>query len=170
MTLRQLIILMTIATLLLWTGWGWTLFAIDPDATNWLGFLFFYTIFFLAMIGTMALVGLFIRRRRGADMLLYHLVRITFRQGMLLSALLTALLVLQGARVLSAVAMGVLFVIALGGELFFAWRFARTQRRVTRSAPAAPGFVGASSPGPTFAKKELGEDLSSVDEYKTTAL
>jgi hypothetical protein len=172
MTLRQLIILILAATLLLWAGWSWTLFVIDPDATNWLGFLFFYAIFFLAMTGTMALAGLFLRQKRGTDMLLYHLVRITFRQGLLLSTLLTALLILQGMRWLSSVAMAVLFVGTLALELFLAWRFSRTQRRVAgveRSGKSIPASAVFSSPDPTFAKRELSE-IPLPPENETTAL
>ena len=58
---------MTIATLLR-TGWGWTLFAIDPDATNRLGFCFYG--FFLydwhhGLVGYLSAEG-------EGDMLLYH--------------------------------------------------------------------------------------------------
>lgn len=169
MTLRQLITLILMATLLLWAGWCWTLFVIDPDATNWLGFLFFYAIFFLAMTGTMALAGLFLRKKRGTDMLLYHLVRITFRQGVLLAGLLTALLVLQGVRLLSLIAMGVLFVAVLTVELFFAWRFSRTQRRPAVLHPVSSGASDSPSPSPTFAKRELGEAPPFNPENETTA-
>lgn len=160
MTLRQLVALIIIATLLLWAGWGWTLFTIDPQATNLLGFLFFYAIFFLAMTGSMAVLGLALRQKRGTDLPLYHLVAITFRQGLLLSALLTALLILQGLRRLSLPALGALFIVVLAAELFLALRFAKQARaRIAKQKPEVPGLIAASTPGPTFVKRELGEDL-----------
>lgn len=157
MTLRQLIILILLSTILLWGGWIWTLFVIDPDATNWLGFLFFYVIFFLAMTGTMALVGLFFRRKRGTDLLLHHLVHITFRQGMLLAALATSLLFLQGLRQLGVIALSVMFVVVVALELFLAWRFARKTRSFVPHHAPAPGqhIYAAASPGPSFNRKEI---------------
>jgi len=161
MTLRQLVLLIALATGLLWAGWGWTIYTIDPEATNWLGFLFFYLIFLLSMTGTLALIGLFIRNRRRPDILLHHLVSVSFRQAVLLSSFLTVLLALQGQRLVRLWNMGLTFVLVVVVELIFAIQSVRRSRRNKRDdASSEHPFVSAAQPGPRFSRKEMSEEQS----------
>ncbi len=89
---------MGIATASLWLGWWWTVITIDPFTTNFLGFLLFYLTLFLALMGSFTLLGVYLRKLRMPDALLFHLVTLSSRQGVLLSLLLIALLILQSQR------------------------------------------------------------------------
>ena len=100
MTFRQFITIMLIATGSLWLGWWWTVISIDPYGTNWLGMTLFYLTLFLSLVGTLTLAGVFFRRRRMADAVLYQLVIISSRQSLLLALFFTALLFLQSQRML----------------------------------------------------------------------
>lgn len=96
MTLAQLLILIAVFTSFMWGAWGWTVFEINPDSTNWLGFLFFYSTFFLALCGTVSLISFFVRRIRLKQVPDFHLVGVSFRQSLWISILLSAMLFLQG--------------------------------------------------------------------------
>jgi len=113
MTLRQLVILIGIATCLMWAGWFWTLISIDPSITNFIGFTLFFGTLFLALTGTIALSGIVFRRWRGIHGAVFHTVSLSFRQSIILSALLTAVLILQGQRWLSWWLILILFFVAI---------------------------------------------------------
>lgn len=100
MTFKQLLILLLAATGLLWAGWIWTLFSINPLATNWLGFVLFYFTFFLALTGALTLSAVAVRKWRQPDVLVYHAVVRSTRQAVALSLFSVVLLLLQGLRVL----------------------------------------------------------------------
>jgi hypothetical protein len=101
MTFRQFVILMSVATASLWLGWWWTVISIDPSATNWLGFLLFYVSLFLSLIGTFTLLGVFLRKMKMHDAVIFQLVLLSARQSILLSSLFVVLLLLQAQRILN---------------------------------------------------------------------
>lgn len=98
MTLLQLVLLIFSFSAMLWAAWVWILYSIDPLTTNWPGFLFFYLTLGLALMGTFALLGLFIRHRRHPELLLFDKVVISFRQAVWFSLLSVSLLFLQGGH------------------------------------------------------------------------
>ncbi len=101
MTLKQYIFMMLSATFLCWAGFLCILFNIDPQDTNFCGFVFFYASFFLAIVGTGSLLGLFLRAiRNKEDLPIFRLVTISYRQSVWLGILLTMVLLLQSKELL----------------------------------------------------------------------
>ena len=97
MTLRQYLVLMSIGTTICWGVWFIIIGNIDPQEGGVLGFVFFYTSLFLALSGTFSVIGFLIRKKMPKnDVVVFHHVRHTFRQGLLITSLvLLALLLLQ---------------------------------------------------------------------------
>lgn len=122
MTFRQFITMMLIATGSLWLGWWWTVISIDPYGTNWLGMTLFYLTLFLSLVGTLTLAGVFFRRRKMADAVLYQLVIISSRQSLLLSLFFTALLFLQSQRMLHLWNGFLLIVVLFIAEFLYVYK------------------------------------------------
>jgi hypothetical protein len=85
---------MTLATLVCWAAWSYIIWTIDPEMTNWVGFLLFYISLFLALSGTAALIGLIVRFIAFKKELAFRNVKEAFRQSFLFSALITISLIL----------------------------------------------------------------------------
>jgi len=126
MTFKQFIVLMCIATGSLWLGWWWTVISIDPFTTNFLGFLLFYLTLFLALMGTFTLLGVYIRKMRTPDALLFHLVTLSSRQGIVLSIIFVSLLLLQSQRWLKPWNVLLILIVAFAIEFSIVYK---TQRR-----------------------------------------
>ena len=94
MTLRTYIILMSIMSLLCWGVWVFILFLVNPETTNWIGFSLFYSSLFLAIVGTAAIIGFFIRFVLLKQELAFRLVKEAFRQSFLIATLISISLVL----------------------------------------------------------------------------
>ncbi len=158
MTLRQLIALVFTATALLWGGWAWTIWTVDPSATNWIGFVLFYLIFFLATVGTLSILGIIIRHKREPDALVYHIVSVAFRQSFLLAGFAMLLLILQGQRWLRVWAVLIGFIVVVAVEAFIARRDVQTRARSTNKnrepLPSVSSYT-ASVNQPVFTKKDI---------------
>lgn len=158
MTLRQLIALVFAATALLWGGWAWTIWTVDPLATNWIGFTLFYVIFFLATVGTLSILGIIVRHKREPDALVYHIVSVAFRQSFLLAGFATVLLILQGQRWVRLWIVGVGFVVVVSLEAFIARRDAQTRlRSVSKNREPLPSVssFAPTTQHPVFTKKDI---------------
>ena len=79
MTRKTYLVLMTITSLICWVGFVFVFLTINPDITNWFGFLLFYLSLFLALIGTSAIVGFLIRFIWLKHELVFNSVKIAFR-------------------------------------------------------------------------------------------
>ncbi|MFH1292106.1 MAG: hypothetical protein ABIH87_02820 [bacterium] len=89
MTLRQYLILMSIGTAMCWAIWILVIINIDPVETKYLGLAFFYASLFLALSGTVSVIGFLVRKKINKnDEIVFHHVRHTFRQGVLISSLI----------------------------------------------------------------------------------
>ena len=98
MSLRQYLILMSIATLLCWVAWFFVLNYITPDG-GWLALFFFYCSLFLAIVGTFSVSGFLARRFLVKnDEVVFRHVRRTFRQSLLLAIIIIFALMLLSAR------------------------------------------------------------------------
>lgn len=97
MTLRQYLLMMSIGTIICWLIWILVVGNIDPKETGSIGFIFFYVSLFLALIGTFSVIGFLIRKKIiKYEVVVFHHVRHTFRQGLLISLLiLIAMMMLQ---------------------------------------------------------------------------
>src|SRR5688572_16991928 len=102
MTLRQYLILMTLGTLLAWGGVAMVVATVDPTTAQAGVFLAFYASLLLALTGTFSILGLLMRigmlRRQ---LVVSRHVAVSFRQAVLLAALFSAALYLQGKSMLS---------------------------------------------------------------------
>ncbi len=101
MTLRQYLFLMIFATLLCWVAWFFVLLNVDPFVDSNLGFFFFYTTLFCALLGTLSLITFLLSslfHRQTVPM--FRRVQKTFISGLVVSAVLVVLLYLQGKQIL----------------------------------------------------------------------
>lgn len=86
---------MTIGTLLCWVAWFFVVRNTSPVSANLLVFFAFYTSLFLSIVGTFSVAGFLIRRFFSKnDEVVFHHVRQTFRQSMLLAVVSIVMLML----------------------------------------------------------------------------
>ncbi len=104
---------MVLATVIAWLGFSVILSNFDPTQANWVVFLLFYLVLFLALLGTLSLLGFWFRklwnRQRGVVRVM---VTESFRQGIIFSIVLIVALWLQSMRVLSWWNMLILIILA----------------------------------------------------------
>lgn len=102
MTLPRFLVLLGTATILAWVAWALTVNFIDPGNGDPFSVFLFAASLFLAVSGTVALAGFFVRlwRFSGAEFVLYRALLTSVRQGFLLGTLTVLTLVLQGSRLL----------------------------------------------------------------------
>ncbi len=94
MTLKKYLIFMSLATFVCWVAWAYIIWSINPEITNWIGFLLFYFSLFAALTGTAALVGFIIRFAALKQKLAFRSVQDAFRQSFLFAALIVVSLLL----------------------------------------------------------------------------
>ncbi len=94
MTFKQFLFAMLGATIIVWLAWIFILLKVDPTVSGWTGFLFFYTTFFVANIGTSAIIGTAVRRRFRPQDLVSRQVLTSFRQSVWFSSILIVALIL----------------------------------------------------------------------------
>jgi len=112
MGIRAYLILMTITTIIAWTGWAMVITNIDPETAGLWGFTFFYLSFFLSLLGSFSIIGYVVRfiwshlaltpgskARRQKQANVYR-VSTAFRQALLWSLAITIALTLQSQRLL----------------------------------------------------------------------
>ncbi|PIY78796.1 MAG: hypothetical protein COY82_00570 [Parcubacteria group bacterium CG_4_10_14_0_8_um_filter_35_7] len=95
MTLKSYLILMTISTFFCWLAWGVVLFFIDPTQAGFIGLLFFYLSLFLALTGTISLIGFFLRTLILKNEIVFRHVIISFRQAVFFSMVIVGSLFLE---------------------------------------------------------------------------
>lgn len=102
MSLRAYLIIMTIGALICWLAWFFVVGSIDPSEAGMIGFIFFYASLFLALTGSFATIGFWIRKRMiKNDDAVFHHVKHTFRQGIIISSTLIIALMLLQAKLLA---------------------------------------------------------------------
>ena len=102
MTLRQYLIIMTVATLICWLVWGAVIFLYDPNIAGAISFLFFYASLFLALLGTISIIVFFVRSKiiKNDEVVFRHIKR-TFRQGLFFSTFVIISLLLAQKHLLT---------------------------------------------------------------------
>jgi hypothetical protein len=95
MSLKNYIFLMLLATLACYFAFGAVIYFFDPFAGGFLAILFFYFSLLLALIGTLSLVGLFLRLIFSRNKLIFKQVVTSFRQSIWFSILIIIILYLQ---------------------------------------------------------------------------
>lgn len=93
---------MSIATIVAWLGWLFVIFTIDPHEAGALSLVLFYLTLFVAMIGTLSVIGVAYRTRSAhRDHLLIREVKISFRHAIILSIAATTSLILAAQGLLT---------------------------------------------------------------------
>lgn len=95
MTLKSYLTIMLIMTLICWVAFIFILWSVNPEITNWLGFLLFYLSLFLSLVGSAALAGFIIRFVGLKHKLAFRSVIDAFRQSFLFAFLIVASLFLM---------------------------------------------------------------------------
>jgi hypothetical protein len=118
MTLKSYLAVMSVLTIL---GWGIFVFVarlVDPTATNLIGFFLFYLSLFVALTGTIALIGFVVRSLAKKDDLAFNLVKMAFRQSFLFALFIVALLILKSQDLFNWLNLILLVIIFSVLELF----------------------------------------------------
>jgi hypothetical protein len=83
MTLKRYLLVISAATAICATVFLYVASSINPETTNWLGFLFFYGSLFLTLFGLAALLGFLVRFVALKYELAFYSVRNAYRQAFL---------------------------------------------------------------------------------------
>lgn len=119
MTLKSYLFAMTLGTILCLVSFGFVLYYINPVESGVVGLILFYSSLFFGLVGFLSLIGFFIRRRLSNNEVLYANIGIAFRQGVLLSLIVTINLGLQQVGELNLVKGSLVAVIIFLVEVFF---------------------------------------------------
>jgi len=101
MSLKNYIILMLLATIACYLAFGAVVYFFDPFSGGILAVMFFYLSLFLALIGTLSLIGLFLRLFFSKDKLVFKQVVTSFRQSIWFALLILIILYLQKVDLLA---------------------------------------------------------------------
>ena len=112
MSLSKYLIIMTFSAILGWIAWILVLVYVDPYKAGFVGFVFFYLSLFFALIGTLSVIGYFIRSKIHKEELTYQQVSNAFRQAILLAILVSGSLFLKSLGLLNWFNI-IIFIIAL---------------------------------------------------------
>lgn len=119
MTLKQYLILMSASAIFCWLIWILTLFYIDPTSAGILGLVFFYLSLFLALAGSLSVLGLISRAKFGKEEPIFKTVATSFRQAAMLGLLVVASLILKSKDILTWWNMVFLILAVTVLEFFF---------------------------------------------------
>lgn len=119
MSLFRFLIILAFGTALSWAAWALVLLTIDPFTGGVMAHGLFYGSFFLALVGTVTLVGFFGRYWLEKETVLFRQVGVALRQAVNLAAGATAALALQSARMLHLWTILLLILFMAVVEAFF---------------------------------------------------
>jgi len=119
MNIKQLLITISIATVIFWIVWFSVLSQIDPFKTDLIGFVLFYLTLFFALLGIFFLISFTYRKMFTKFSLEYNIVNTSFRQSFFFSLLVISLLLLQGGRMLNTLNSLLLVATIIILEFFF---------------------------------------------------
>ncbi len=122
MPLSKYLILMSLATLLCWASFIIVINTVNPFNTEFLGFVFFYSSLFLALIGTLSLLGFFLRHLFNKNQFVSTQVIISFRQSIWLAVVIVVGLYLQGQKLAAWWNLFILLILVVVVELYFLYR------------------------------------------------
>lgn len=113
MNIKTYNISMLMATIIAWLGFFIIINNFDPFEANLVVFIMFYSVFFLSILGTLSLLGFWLRvawnRKRGIPRVM---VTESFRQAIIFASALIIALLLQSGRILTWWNMLLLIVLA----------------------------------------------------------
>lgn len=88
MKVKVFLFLITFGVVLLWLGWGIIIFYLNPEQVGVLGFTTFYSSLFLALLGTIFLIGNFFRAKLFKKQIIYRRINTSLRQAIFFSLLI----------------------------------------------------------------------------------
>lgn len=101
MTLKQYLIIMLFGASLCWVAWALVILNVDPTQSDSVGFLFFYSSLFCALVGTFSVMTFLCRWFFSkSDEPIFRFVKKSFRDGFLISLFITLVLYLQAQNYL----------------------------------------------------------------------
>ena len=98
MTLKTYLTIMLLGTAICWAAWVVVINSIDPETTNLVGLLLFYSSLFLAIVGASAILGFLVRFILLRQELVFRQVVRAVRQSFLLAAVVVASLIMQSSH------------------------------------------------------------------------
>lgn len=124
MPLRVYLLIMSAMTAVCWLIFGYIIWTVNPETTNWAGFFLFYLSLFFSIIGTTAIIGfvarfIFLRRQ-----LIPQAVKIAFRQSFLFAGFVIVVLFFLSRGLLSWLNLAIL-IIGLSALEFFLLSYGR---------------------------------------------
>ena len=129
MSLLRFLALLAVGTILSWAAWVLTLMMLDPYSSGFIALALFYSSLFLAVVGTLTIIGFFIRYWLEKEKIPFQQIRTSLRQATLVSATLIMSLALQAKRLLNPWTVIVLLLLLLVTEVFFLAGSSRRERR-----------------------------------------
>ncbi len=114
------------ASLVCWLAFFMVVFYMNPFSTGLIAVIFFYTSLFLAVVGTLAIVGFALRRKFLQGELIFRQVAVTFRQAFWFGLLVVLSLWLQRVNLFTWY-NALLLVLALATLEFFFLSTKRTK-------------------------------------------
>lgn len=119
MTLKQYLLIMSLATLMCLFAWGIVIFNIDPERDSKIGHVFFYVTLFFSLLGTISLINFALYRLvTKSDFPLFRLVQKSFRNGVTMSIIIMGLLFLRVFDILNIWTGLVLIILFLSVSFF----------------------------------------------------
>lgn len=100
-------------------------FNVDPYKTDTLSLILFYVCVFCFLVSLLSILGWWIRIRATHREIVFAHLPVAFRQAVLFSAWVVAILILSSMRVLTIWDAGILFVSIVFIELFFRARITK---------------------------------------------
>ncbi len=116
---------MIITTAVCWSVFYFVIQTVNPEITNWTGFLLFYLSLFFSIVGTASIVGFIIRFIALKNKLVFSSVKDAFRQSFLFSFFIIAILYLLSKDLFSWLNL-LLLVIGLSVLEFFILSYSRS--------------------------------------------
>ena len=118
MTLKKYLFVMSVLTAACWGLFFFVVSLVDPNYTNWIGFVLFYLALFLSLSGTIALLGFVFRFFALKKELAFNLVKVSFRQSFIFSLFVIFLLLLKSWDLFNWLNLALLIIIFIILELF----------------------------------------------------
>ncbi len=119
MTLKQLLIIMLLATAICWLSWLTVVWQIDPTETAILGPGLFYLSLFFSLIGTLFLISFTWRKMFCKYAMDYKIVSTSFRQSIFFSLIVVGILYLQSQNLLNWWSVSLVVIVITLIEGFF---------------------------------------------------
>jgi len=119
MNIKQLLTVVSCATILFWVIWLSIVSQINLFETDFFGFLLFYLTLLFSLLGTFFLASFAFRKAFNKFSLEYSIVGTSFRQSFFFALLVDSILILQGAKMLNILNTILLVAAVVVLEFFF---------------------------------------------------